>query len=173
MNTKQLLLKALLSLPNDQTARQAYADLLEEEGDSAGAGWMRGVGEMTGKQFSECVVAQDDDEDYQESGYVICVVGELALLAGYGHCSCYNTWSDLNGGGIGDYFEEDEVKHPAWQIVVPVPVMAMMAYERMDPALPPRIADQEDSNYDHLVKTYGQFLEWYKTKWCPNDVFYS
>lgn len=43
---------------------------------------------MKREDFENSVIAQDDDNDYQESGYVACVFsGGKAAITGYSHCS--------------------------------------------------------------------------------------
>lgn len=109
-------------------------------------------------KFRECVIAQDDDNDYSESGWVAVVDGDWAALTKYGHCSCYDTWASITNGGISDDEGPDE---PKWDWQGTVSELIGMATFKADPGFKGRIADPEDYDYDHLMKVYEQVLEWY------------
>lgn len=111
---------------------------------------------MTREQFQQAVVGQADDEDWEESGYVACVFGGLAVIGHYSHCSCYGTFDDLCGGGISELFEEGE---PSWDWSGSVAELRDMASRTADPAMPDRVADEDDHDYRHLVNMYQQVQE--------------
>lgn len=107
--------------------------------------------------FQKSIIAQDDDGDYSESGWVAVVVGDWAALTKYGHCSCYDTWASITGGGISDDEGPDQ---PHWDWSGNVTDLVRMAENKTDPALPGRLASEEDYDYDHLMKVYEQVLKW-------------
>jgi hypothetical protein len=109
------------------------------------------------KLFEESIIAQDDDCDYSESGWVAVVVDNWAALTKYGHCSCYDTWASITGGGISDDEGPDD---PHWDWIGTPDELVNLAKGRLDPALPNRVASTEDYDYDHLMKVYDQILEW-------------
>jgi hypothetical protein len=95
------------------------------------------------------VVGQDDDNDYQESGWVALVKGNEAAMFHYSHCSCYGTWDDFIDG---------------WDWRGSVDELIQLAQLKLDPVMPSREADTEDYDYDHLMETYNQILEWAKSR---------
>lgn len=111
--------------------------------------------------FRKSIIAQDDDNDYSETGWVAVVVGKWAALTKYGHCSCYDTWASITGGGISDYEGPNE---PHWDWQGTVKQLIKMAKSCADPAMPKREADEKDYDYDHLVEVYRQVLEWDKNR---------
>lgn len=113
--------------------------------------------EMTREDFRKMIIAQDDDNDYSESGWVALVNGRQAALATYGHCSCYSTFTSLCGGGISDTYKSGKPRL-TWR-GTPAELVRMAA-RRADPAMPDRDADPKDYNYDHLVNVYDAVLEW-------------
>ncbi len=121
---------------------------------------------LTGAEFEKAIIAQDDDNDYQERGYVAGVLDKggarFAFLGSYGHCSCYGTWADLCGGGISDYFEPNEVKLPKFTWVGSVAELVRMAVGELDPCLTGRKVAAEDSDADHLRAVYAGVREWAK-----------
>lgn len=112
---------------------------------------------MTRQQFEESVVAQDDDNDYSESGYVAGVFNGVAYIASYGHYSCYGTFDDLCGGGISDTFSEGNA---AMSWTGTPDEMVAMARRMADPDMPEREADKSDYHYDHLQSVYAEIVAW-------------
>ncbi len=159
-------LKRIEELPEDENCRVVYADYLDELGFPHEAAWHRAGGRMTGDEFWSSIVGQDDDNDYQESGYVACVVERaglrIGLLGNYGHCSCYGTWECLAGGGISDSFSGSEEKHPVWNWIGSVGELIAMAGRNADPIIPTREISKDDCDGDHLLAVYRQVLEWAK-----------
>lgn len=112
---------------------------------------------MTRKDFESSIIAQDDDNDYSESGYVACAKGAWAALSRYGHCSCYDTFTSLTGGGISDTHDEGDVN---WDWQGTPDELVNLARSNGDPAMPKRTVDPKDCDADHLAKVYEQILEW-------------
>lgn len=138
--------------------RLIYADWLDKNGRTEEAEFLRFV-RMTGGEFRMSIVAQDDDNDYQESGWVVCKVrrGETdyGLVGVYGHCSCYDTWVDLCGGGISDYYGDDEVMEPQFAWIGSWEAVEWMARYGIDPkSLRP--IDDNTYNRDHLESCWRQ-----------------
>lgn len=108
-------------------------------------------------------IAQDDDNDYQESGYIAVYDGKRCALARYSHCSCYGTWTALGGG---DYSKPGNGSI-TWDWFGTKRQLLKMAREKLDPHAPfgTRKAEEKDYDYDHLMNVYQQILEWHeKTK---------
>lgn len=101
------------------------------------------------------VIAQDDDNDYQESGWICFECQGVYYLARYSHCSCYGTWTDLVGGGINDDGKYGEVRSD-WS--GSLTDLLNMAENQYDPHFPGRIIDPEDYDYDHLQAVYQEIL---------------
>ena len=112
---------------------------------------------MKSKEFDAAVIAQDDDNDYSESGWVAWVVGDAAYLGSYSHCSCYGTFDALCGAGVGDYIDEGT---PRAEWTGTVEELVAMAVRKADPNMPERTSDTKDCDYDHLMNVYGQVIAW-------------
>ncbi len=112
---------------------------------------------MTLEQFEASVIAQDDDQDYQEAGYVAGVHEGVAFISRYSHCSCYGTFDALCGGGIGDSFSSGSLTLD-WTGTVEE--LIDMATRIADPVMPDRAAVDSDYDYDHLVKVYAGIRQW-------------
>lgn len=111
---------------------------------------------MTNEEFYKTVIAQDDDCDYSESGYVAGVLPDgTAYLAYYSHCSCYGTWTSICGGDWAGGGSE-----PNWLWRGSIESLVDMARRIADPAMPDRAANENDYDHDHLVAVYNQILEW-------------
>ncbi len=118
------------------------------------------IANITRKQFESAIIAQDDDNDYSESGWLAVIIGGDAALAKYGHCSCYGTWESLNGGGISDHFEGEELRSPAWDWSGTPDDLVTLAKLNGDPFIPGRTSDPNDIDADHLAKVYAQIVAW-------------
>lgn len=166
MTTAEQFLKRIADVPDDDLVRGVFADYLDEHGHRESAAWHRAGGRMTGEEFARSVIAQDDDNDYQESGWVACVIERagvpIALLGRYGHCSCYGTWASLTGGGISDWPADDEVRRPVWDWIGSPADLAAMADRLADPAKPDWMITDQDYDYDHLLAVYSQVAEWWR-----------
>mgnify|MGYP003441914660 CR=1 FL=1 len=114
---------------------------------------------MKSEDWRGAVIAQCDDKDYQESGWVAWVVGDCAYLGHYFHCSCYGTFDSLCGGGVGDSIEEGT---PSFGWSGTVSELIALAESKGDPNMAGRTADTKDYDYDHLMNVYEQVIEWSK-----------
>ena len=114
--------------------------------------------------FERSIIAQDDDHDYQESGFAICLFPDgTAAIFDYSHCSCYGTWEAMTGGGISDYYDSGE-ENPPDREVNPVwngtkDQLIAIAKGLRDPSMPERLINSEDYDYDHLMNCYQQVLK--------------
>lgn len=106
----------------------------------------------TSDEFRNAIIAQDDDNDYEESGYVVVNVGKDFAIARYGHCSCYGTWTNLSEGKSGI----------VWDWEGSLRQLLKLARNKLDPhcSIGSRKADEKDYDYDHLMACYTQVLEW-------------
>lgn len=103
------------------------------------------------------MIAQDDDNDYSESGYIVVTDGKNAGIANYSHCSCYGTWTSLS--------EKDGAIH--WNWTGSLRQLKNMAIEGLDPnnSLPgKRKAVPDDCDYDHLMTVYQQVIKWFEDR---------
>ena len=108
------------------------------------------------EDFRNHIVAQDDDCDYDESGWVAVVKNDVAGLAKYSHCSCFGTWTALHGGSYSDSGGQNIV----WDWIGSLKNLIKMAQRNADPHMPERTACPEDYDYDHLQQVYQQVLKW-------------
>ena len=99
------------------------------------------------EDFRHYIIAQDDDCDYSESGWVACVKDDWAGLASYSHCSCFGTWEAMDGKFSWEGTPEQ---------------LVAKAREEHDPIIDGKKASTADYDYDHLMVVYGQILEWAK-----------
>lgn len=111
---------------------------------------------ITQEDFYKFVVGQDDDDDYEESGYVAVVKDDEAAISRYGHCSCYGTWTSLCNGGVNDSHQE----RPEFQWTGTVHELLFMACFGSDVSMPDRKATEDDYDFDHLVGVYKQVIQW-------------
>jgi len=116
------------------------------------------------KLFEQSIIAQDDDQDYSESGYVACVIEDRAYLFHYSHCSCFGTWEAISNydDGYWDNTPEDREISAAWE--GSVKDLIYLAATKADPAMPERESTPEDYDHDHLMAVYDQILTHYKAK---------
>jgi hypothetical protein len=116
---------------------------------------------MTRAAFDSAIIAQSDDEDYQESGYVVFKnSSNIYHLCAYGHCSCYDTFTDLVGGGISDNPASGTIT-PEWSGTKEE--LIRLAKNDLDPTWAssgrPRKNNDADSDVDHLREVYAQVLK--------------
>jgi hypothetical protein len=100
--------------------------------------------------------AQDDDNDYSESGYVAVVKDSRAAIAAYGHNSCFGTWTAIYDPTFDGNMEA------RWEWEGTIDELVAMAKRGADPAMPERAAQPDDYDYEHLVKMYSQVVAWDK-----------
>ena len=110
---------------------------------------------LTRDEFNNAIVAQDDDNDYSESGYVVLRVNNTYYIAQYSHCSCYGTYDALCNGGVND--DGDGTVRTLW--AGSKMRLLHMAKELRDPSMPDRYANEKDYDYDHLCAVYEQVLK--------------
>jgi len=110
----------------------------------------------------EYTVAQDDDEDYSESGYICCIRDKKAYIGRYSHCSCYGTWTSLTNHNTGQ---------PTWSWIGTIPELKKLVKGKKDPCLPIRDADPSDYDYNHLMNLYKDLTEYFAKE--KNDRFTS
>lgn len=94
------------------------------------------------------IIAQDDDNDYSESGYVVLDRDGECLIGSYSHCSCYGTWDNDQLSGTWVWMGNREE-------------LIDMAKRGVDPVMPTRLANSKDYDYDHLMSVYQQVLVHY------------
>jgi len=114
---------------------------------------------MTREQFESSIIGQHDDCGWDDSGYVAGVFDGTAFIARYAHCSCYDTFDALCGGGIGDDFDSGSIQTD-WR-GTPAELVDM-ARRCADPVFPDRTAIPDDSDYDNLQEVYRQVIDWYE-----------
>lgn len=112
---------------------------------------------ITRQEFEGGVIAQHDDNDYSESGWVCFQIDGKFHLARYSHCSCFGTFESLCGGGISDSFSEGT---PSVEWSGTRAELISLAERKMDPAMPERQAVEGDCDYGHLVAVYADVLSW-------------
>ena len=95
------------------------------------------------KQGGRNVIAQSDDEDYSECGWVCYEHDGTMHLANYSHCSCYGTWTVIDDGG-----------GPSWS-GTREELIALVRGNR-DPDMPERRSTPGDSDYKHLQAVYAE-----------------
>lgn len=161
INTMEGFLKALREDPDDDHTRLVFADYLSDHGQEELSEQVRRgnllllISKGYKSLFDRSIIAQDDDNDYDEAGWVCVRIGDWCALARYSHCSCYDTWASITGGGISD---SEGPNDPAWDWQGAYKDLLVMATERRDPTIPDRIADPQDHDYDHLMKVYEQVI---------------
>lgn len=104
------------------------------------------------QNFDQYVIAQDDDNDYSESGYFIVKVDENYGLFRYSHCSCFGTWESFTD------------RQMIFNWVGTKEDLIYLAQNVMDPSFPNRKANEQDYDYDHLINVYNQVLDYFKKK---------
>lgn len=110
------------------------------------------VNTLDWESFGKAVIAQDDDNDYQESGWVAVRDGNWCGLARYSHCSCDGTLDALGGGG------DKSIRDLGWNWTGTWLQLRRLARECGDPDMPGRKADPKDYDFDHLSAVYQQIL---------------
>lgn len=108
-------------------------------------------------QLRKCVIAQADDNDYSESGYVVCRIGDVAAVYHYSHCSCYGTWTCLSGGGLGGVMSPAAVPTPEWH--GSWSELVRMAKDGECLQIPGRRISPDDYDAFHLLACYRQIVE--------------
>jgi hypothetical protein len=113
---------------------------------------------LTKDEFLAAVIAQDDDNDYQESGWLACVFADgTAAIGSYSHNSCYGTFEALIDSDDLNYHDDGTASF-VWSGTVAQ--LVTMAANLADPVFPDRVAASDDHDYDHLVNMYRGVLAW-------------
>jgi hypothetical protein len=96
------------------------------------------------------IIAQDDDNDYSESGWVAIYDPDKkkCAISRYSHCSCYGTWEAIKG----------------WDWEGTPKKLLKLAKKELDPNMPERKISPEDYDYDHLMNVYQGIINWYNEK---------
>lgn len=117
------------------------------------------------------VIAQHDDQDWEESGYVVWYWGDIFRIDAYSHCSCYGTWTSIFGRSVSENADKSPDSYRSlWQ--GSADDLVAMAKRCSDPAMPERVADVKDSDFDHLQGVYEQVIAWDSGgRKLPNDLF--
>jgi hypothetical protein len=118
---------------------------------------------LTYKKFEKAKVAQSNyiEDGYERAGYVICVVGNVAGISDYAHCSCFGTYSCLGG---------DESGGIAFTLECSVDEMYAMAKRMADPGMPTREATQKDVDFLGLTECYAEYTTWYESRPRPTPT---
>jgi len=112
----------------------------------------------TDEEFRAAIIAQADSGGYDPGGYVAVVRGQEAALANFSHCSCYGTWTAINGGGI---LSSGSTSGPqSWSWTGTRRQLVALAKKKGDPHLKRREADPKDFDYGHLLAVYSKILAW-------------
>lgn len=101
-------------------------------------------------EMANHAIGQSDDNDYSESGYIVVIKDGIAAISAYSHCSCYDTWDDL----------QTETGLMRWDWTGSVDELRAMLSGKIDPNHPGRAADPSDYDYDHLCEAYAQAEKW-------------
>lgn len=120
--------------------------------------------DMSCPYFVDNIIAQDDDCDWEESGYVVVALPKKKYaIFHYSHCSCYGTWESLTGDGYSSGNDAPvRTLTPMW--VGTKAGLLKLAKNLMDPAMPKRVASTDDYDHDHLMAVYGQVIEYFEKK---------
>lgn len=154
------MLAGVESDPRDMMRRVVYADWLDENDRPEEARFFR-LPECTGYEFAAAQVAWDDSGGYDPAGWIAYVFDrggrKVAALTSFGHCSCYDTWSSLNGGGVAVYSANTPMS-PQFDWVGSVEGLVSLARRNADPRNPSRPPEYHDK---HLHAVYAAVLEKY------------
>jgi hypothetical protein len=101
-------------------------------------------------EMSDHTLGQSDNRGYSESGYIVVVKDGVAAISAYSHCSCYDTWYDL----------QTKTGLMRWDWTGSVDDLRAMLAGKMDPNHPGRVADPSDYDYEHLCTAYAQAEKW-------------
>lgn len=128
---------------------------------------------LTSDQFRLSIIAQSDNEDYQESGWVALIANGQAALAHYSHCSCFGTFTSLDVNG---HPTLDVNGHPTYENTylgelsvdwegTPKELLAI-AKGRLNPLVkgnPPIDPNEFDMDLDHLKRVYDGVIAFFAT----------
>lgn len=107
--------------------------------------------------FINNIIAQSDNDDWQESGWVCWKHNDTYFLAPYSHCSCYGTYEGLSAQDFGyTYVDDSTISDLNYTWSGTREDLLNMAKNKLDPAMPERKALPEDYDYQHLMNVYSQ-----------------
>lgn len=118
---------------------------------------------ITEELFKKSIIAQKDDDDYEESGYVVLNIDNTIYLFDYSHCSCYSTFEVITD--FNDQSYNDEGDKEANIDIMPlfegsIEDFKAMAIHKSDLHMPERKSHLDDCDYEKLHSVYTQFLKW-------------
>lgn len=112
-------------------------------------------------EWEECIIARDDSDGYDPSGWIIVVKDGMAGITKFGHCSCYGTLTDLGVDGSSRWHNRVIDFEPELDYECGIDEMYLMAKNKIDPDFRDRTADEKDYDYKYLAATYAEYIEWY------------
>lgn len=106
----------------------------------------------TEEELQNAIIAQNDDNDYQESGWLaFCFSDDVCGLIAYSHNSCYGTWESITEN------DHENTIYPNW--IGTKEQLIKMAKQQIDPDMYGRKIDpNEDYDADHLLNVYKEIL---------------
>lgn len=94
------------------------------------------------------VLRADNDECYENSGYLLLQEGDQFCIGHISHCSCTGTWCNSGpAGGLGLGWEGN------------LSELRALVEGNLDPDMPERQANKDDYGYNYLMDLYQQIRE--------------
>lgn len=107
--------------------------------------------------FINNIIAQSDNDDWQESGWVCWKHNDTYYLSRYSHCSCYGTYEALSDNDSGySCFDISHISNLSYSWSGTREELLNMAQNKLDPDMSGREALPEDYDYQHLMNVYSQ-----------------
>ena len=99
----------------------------------------------------------EKEEDCENGGYVIMRMPDGMIgIAQFGHCSCYDTFESLIGGGVDGYSSSGTIRMD-W---VGTPAeMLDMALNSRDPSMPKRTIEPDEFMGREINEAYRNYLK--------------
>ncbi len=106
------------------------------------------------EDLQNLTISRNATDDYDCSGYIVVTDGINAAITRFGHCSCYGTYTAIQGRDNSITFD--------W--TGSVDELVKMARYKLDPhySLGRRKAKQDDYDYGYLIACYQDVLKWNK-----------
>lgn len=115
--------------------------------------------EISKLDFLNNIIAQSDDEDYSESGWVCWKYQDKYYLARYSHCSCYGTYEALSEQDSGySVFDDAFISNLNYSWHGTREELLDLVKNKRDPDMIEREANLDDYDYDHLMDVYDQII---------------
>ncbi len=106
------------------------------------------------EKFKPFIVARvDRPQSYENEGYIAAVKDKVAAISYFSHCSCNDTWENL-----------DVLNITSWDWSGTPDDLVRMALRRADPDMPDRVSDSKDFKYNLLNKMYEIVIKWDEAK---------